>query len=94
MEPLLDSRFRSFAAGDCYMVYPEGRSSIRFEKLTEGIQNFEKIRILRNEFKSKNQAKKTAKLQSVLATFSRENLNEKQITDIVEKANNELSKLQ
>lgn len=94
LEPLLDSRFRSFAAGDCYMVYPEGRSSIRFEKLTEGIQNFEKIRILRNEFKSKNQAKKTAKLQSVLATFSRENLNEKQITDIVEKANNELSKLQ
>lgn len=94
LEPLLDSRFRSFAAGDCYMVYPEGRSSIRFEKLTEGIQNFEKIRILRNEFKSKNQAKKTAKLQSVLATFSRENLNEKQITDIIEKANNELSKLQ
>lgn len=94
LEPLLDSRFRSFAAGDCYMVYPEGRSSIRFEKLTEGIQNFEKINILRNEFKNKNQAKKMANLQTILASFSRENLDEKLITNIVEKANNELSKLQ
>ena len=29
------------------MVYPGGNSSIRFEKLREGIVDFEKIRILR-----------------------------------------------
>jgi len=28
-------------------VYPGGRSSIRFERLQEGIEGFEKIRILR-----------------------------------------------
>lgn len=33
--PLQDSRFRSWAAGDCYLVYPDGRSSIRFERLIE-----------------------------------------------------------
>lgn len=94
LEPLLDSRFRSFAAGDCYIVYPEGRSSIRFEKLTEGIQNFEKIQILRKEFEKKNQTTKLKKLNAVLNQFSQENLTDKNITCIVEKANSELRKLQ
>lgn len=48
--PLQDSRFRTWAAGDTYMIYPDGRSSLRFEKLIAGIQAFEKIHILRNEF--------------------------------------------
>jgi hypothetical protein len=34
-------------AGDCYMVYPGGNSSIRFEKLREGIVDYEKIRIIK-----------------------------------------------
>ena len=40
--PLQDSRFTAWAAGDTYMIYPEGRSSIRFERLIEGIQSYEK----------------------------------------------------
>ena len=48
--PLQDSRFTAWAAGDTYMIYPEGRSSIRFERLIEGIQSYEKIRILMEEF--------------------------------------------
>ena len=36
-------------AGDCFMVYPGGNSCIRFEKLREGIVDYEKIRILREE---------------------------------------------
>ncbi len=48
-DPIRDSRFRTWAAGDTYMVYPEGRSSIRFERLVEGVQDFEKMRILRAE---------------------------------------------
>ena len=31
-EPLLDSRFRTWPAGDTYIVYPDARSSIRFER--------------------------------------------------------------
>ena len=53
IDPLRDSRFRTWAAGDTYSVYP-GRSSIRFERLTEGIQDCEKIRLLREEGKDKN----------------------------------------
>jgi hypothetical protein len=34
-------------AGDCFLVYPGGNSSIRFENLRDGIVDFEKIRILR-----------------------------------------------
>ncbi len=52
-EPLLDSRFRTWAAGDTYIVYPGNRTSIRFERLLEGIQDYEKIRILRDEFQSR-----------------------------------------
>lgn len=36
-------------AGDCYMVYPGGNSSIRFEKMREGIVDFEKLRILKDK---------------------------------------------
>ena len=44
--PNQDSRYGSWPAGDCYLVYPEG-SSIRFERLIEGIQAYEKARLLR-----------------------------------------------
>lgn len=47
--PAEDSRFHTWAAGDTYLVYPDNQSSVRFEKLIEGIQMFEKIRILKAE---------------------------------------------
>lgn len=50
-EPIKDSRFRRFPAGDTYIVYPGGRSSVRFERLREGIQDYEKIRHLLETFK-------------------------------------------
>jgi hypothetical protein len=43
-------------AGDCFIVYPGGNSCIRFEKLREGIVDYEKIRILREASKSKDKA--------------------------------------
>ena len=46
-DPAYDSRFSGFPSGDTYFVYPYGRSSIRMEKLVEGIQNVEKVRLLR-----------------------------------------------
>ena len=45
-EPCLDSRNPKWFSGDTHLVYPEG-SSIRFERLVEGIQAYEKIRLLR-----------------------------------------------
>ncbi len=46
--PERDARHVYWAAGDCFMVYPGANSSIRFEKLREGIVDFEKIRILKD----------------------------------------------
>ena len=73
LEPLRDSRFRTWPAGDTYVVYPGGRSSIRFERLREGIQDAEKIRILRAEAGRGNSAgadEKRARLEAVIAPFA------------------------
>lgn len=58
---LTDTRFGSWPAGDCFLVYPGG-SSIRMQRLVEGIQDFEKIQILRKEGK----ASKLQKLNQVI----------------------------
>lgn len=73
-DPLRDSRFRLFAAGDTYSIYPGPRSSIRFERLMEGLQNCEKINMLRKEFTSKNETKKLEKLNKALTKFTPEGL--------------------
>lgn len=67
--PLLDSRFRSWAAGDTYFVYPGPRSSIRFERLLEGVQDFEKIRILKEEFTRTNNTAALQQLEALLRPF-------------------------
>lgn len=60
--PLTDSRFRTWPAGDTYMVYPDARSSIRFERLVEGIQDVEKIRVLRKRYSEENTPESLTKL--------------------------------
>lgn len=45
LEPLLDSRFRAWASGDSFIVYPGNRTAIRFEQLVAGIQYYEKMRL-------------------------------------------------
>lgn len=47
-DPRRDGRYGSWASGDCYLVYPGGNSCIRFEKLREGIVDYEKIGIIRS----------------------------------------------
>ncbi len=68
--PLKDSRFTAWPAGDTYQVYPGPLSSIRFEKLIEGIQDFEKIKILLKEYADNRQTQKLSELKSALQTFS------------------------
>lgn len=50
--PMTDTRFHMFAPGDTYFVYPDGRSSIRYERMVEGVQLSEKIRLLRAEMEA------------------------------------------
>lgn len=72
-EPLLDARFRAFQSGDSYLVYPEARTSIRFEKFIDGVESFEKINILRTEFEASNNKKSLKKLEQMLEKFEVEN---------------------
>ena len=50
-DPLFDTSFNphhgSWAPGDTFLIYPGPRLSVRFENLRDSIENFEKIRILR-----------------------------------------------
>jgi glycosyl hydrolase family 123 len=46
-DPVRDARHALWPAGDEFLVYPGGASSVRFEKLREGIVDYEKIKILR-----------------------------------------------
>ena len=50
-DPLFDTSFNphhgSWAPGDTFLVYPGPRLSVRWENLRDSIENFEKIRILR-----------------------------------------------
>jgi len=64
-DPLKDSRFRTWPAGDTYFVYPGPRSSIRFEKLKEGIQDYEKIRILQETLQHSANDEIISKLQEL-----------------------------
>ena len=49
-------------------------SSIRFEKMIEGIQDFEKIRIVREQFLKKGSEKDLKQLERILSSFEIKNL--------------------
>lgn len=70
LDPLTDARFRTWPAGDCFVVYPGGRGSVRFSKLVEGIQDFEKVRILRSQWQKEGNEAKLAQLTEVLKPFT------------------------
>jgi hypothetical protein len=67
-KPSVDSRFRKWPSGDTFMVYPNAQSSIRFERLREGIQDYEKIRILRDKLKQ-NASPEARAAEKRLAVF-------------------------
>ena len=90
--PLQDSRFTAWAAGDTYMIYPEGRSSIRFERLIEGIQSYEKIRILKEEFEKKGNKSAIKKSDKILKAFDEFSLEEIPAATVVTKAKEAINK--
>ena len=73
--PLQDSRFRTWPAGDTYIVYPNGRSSVRFERTMEGVQDYEKAQIILKDLAKRGEHEKLkefklaiAKLKSTIRT--------------------------
>lgn len=89
--PLQDSRFRTWAGGDTYLVYPDARSSIRFERLVEGFQDYVKIQTLRKEYE--NNPSKLKKLEDVIATFTIDTKGDISTEDQVRKARQILNSL-
>lgn len=84
--PLQDSRFTAWAAGDTYMIYPGARSSIRLERLTEGIQFFEKVRILKEEFEEKGNKGAIKNIDKTLKMFDESSMDKISPTTAVNKA--------
>lgn len=74
VDPVKDGRFRTWPAGDCFMVYPEGCSSPHFERLAEGVRNFEKVRILRERWVAEGNTAALAEIDGVLKLFTPERI--------------------
>lgn len=64
-----DSRFISWPAGDTYIVYPFSISSIRWERMVQGIQQFEKYKILLDEANKKGDKSQVARLEKLLKSI-------------------------
>lgn len=93
IEPLLDSRFITWAAGDTYLIYPGARTSIRFERMTEGIQAWEKIRILREEYQAKGNKGALARIEKALEVFDENKLDKIPSSEMIRKAEAKLKGL-
>ncbi len=68
--PLWDLRGIRYSPGESFLVYPGARSSIRFERLREGIQDFEKLRIVKEKLQAagtEDARRKLADLNTLLA---------------------------
>lgn len=85
-DPLSDARFRAWPAGDCFMVYPGGRSSVRMEKLIEGIRDYEKAVILMDEWRECGDTASLAEMAACLDGFKAFALEEGHAGDAVRKA--------
>lgn len=88
-DPMRDPRHGGWAAGDCFMIYPGGNSCIRFEKMREGIVDFEKMRILKNKVSASGDKEAKALWQALeqhLKVFAAERaFKEEKITADVDK---------
>jgi hypothetical protein len=67
--PENDSRFTAWPAGDTYVIYPFSTSSIRWERLVQGIQQFEKYRMLLAEAKEKGNTARVKALEKLLKSI-------------------------
>jgi len=95
-DPLRDSRFRRFPGGDTYIVYPGGLSSVRFERLREGIQDFEKIKLIKEVLVAEDTRESLDKLNLLnhhLAKFDIQSLLSTPASDLVNEGQDLLNQL-
>ncbi len=101
-DPVRDARHTLWPAGDAFLVYPGANSSIRFEKLREGIVDYEKIRILRelasksSDMKIKDQMKDfDAHLAAFIGDrdYSKRDYDQQRITEAVHRGKQMLEAL-
>ena len=90
-DPVRDARHALWPAGDTFLVYPGAASSIRFEKLREGIVDFEKLRIVRQraaEGADPETARVLAELSQHLEAIAREReFGERTVRELLQEAN-------
>lgn len=91
--PNQDSRFGTWLAGDTYLIYPNNMTSIRFERLREGIQDVEKIRIIRAQLTAQNKTAELKELDQHIKNFSNKNINREMIPSQVKNAKKFLNSL-
>lgn len=91
-KPLKDSRFGSWSSGDTYFVYPGPGSSIRFEQLIRGIQDFEKIQLIKKELSNKNENQKLKELETALEGCTVEELRKRGASNLVESVESVINK--
>jgi hypothetical protein len=72
--PLTDTRFTAWPAGDTYMVYPGPLTSVRLEKMIEGAQDFEKIKQLQALYTKNKNTAALEELNKALENFSLKSL--------------------
>ncbi|MDB4582003.1 DUF4091 domain-containing protein [Draconibacterium sp.] len=95
-DPMHDTRFRTWPAGDTFFVYPDAKSSIRFEKLREGIQDYEKLSILIEQLRASDQPeakKQLQQLEEVLNEFEISSLENEGALNLVLKAKDLINKI-
>ncbi len=84
--PVIDSRYNKWPSGDTYLIYPGALSSVRFERLREGIQDYEKIKILREELTG-NSSQKAAfalkRLNGFLYSIDNNTLNIRTAAEVI-----------
>ena len=90
--PYVDSRFVNWSGGDTYQVYPFANTSIRFEKMIEGIQDFEKLKIIEARLKENNQTAALQELKGILAEMTVENVGGESAEALVQKGKDFIQK--
>ncbi len=70
INPFVSMDHVRFPTGDTAMMYPGDRPSLRLAAIRNGIETYEKIRILRTEAKRQNRLEALAPLDAALAQFT------------------------
>ncbi|MBO5814302.1 MAG: DUF4091 domain-containing protein [Alistipes sp.] len=89
--PHTDARFRRWASGDTFFIYPHARTTMRFERLVDGIEVAEKIRSLRRIYGAENEALKP--IEAILEQIRTSNVNDPSLpwAEFVDTANHTLN---